>query len=194
MYTRPTRKFPAWLVVALAMLLIFGACYLWRGLLGFFETGGNIAAATPVPSTLNTTMTITVAPLNYVFASRTPAPPCQEFFVNVIRARVRECPSETCDTLETPNQNAIICVYGVAPDAPDWYRVNLDPNEPIPRIGYMHNSVIDAVHPTKRPTQTPLPTLTFTPLPTITPVPNRGASPAVTPPPTLKPVPTLHSA
>jgi hypothetical protein len=194
MYVRPTRRFPAWLAAALAMLLVFGACYLWRGLLGFFETGGNIAAATQVPATLNTTMTATIAPLNFVFATRTPAPPCQEFYVSVVRARVRQCPSETCDTLETPVQNAIICVYGVAPDAPDWYRVNLDPNEPIPRVGYMHNSVIAAAHPTRRPAPTPLPTLTFTPLPTVTPVPDLASSPTATAPPTVKPIPTLHRA
>jgi hypothetical protein len=176
------------------MLLVFGACYLWRGVLGFLETGGNIAAATPVPATLNTTKTATIAPLNFVFATRTPAPPCQEFYVNVVRARVRQCPSETCDTIETPYQNAIICVYGVAPDAPDWYRVNLDPNEPIPRVGYMHNSVIAAVHPTKRPTPTPPPTLTFTPLPTVTPVPSLDSLPTTPPPQPVKPVPAAHSA
>ncbi len=152
---------------------------------------------TQAPSPEAVTLTVTFAPLNFVFATRTAAPPCQEFYVNVVRARVRECPSEDCDTLETPIQNAIICVYGVAPDAPDWYRVNLDPNEPIPRIGYMHNSVIAAVHPTRRPTQTPPPTATYTPLPTITPVPGvspTGIPPTGTAPPTLKPVPTGSSA
>ncbi len=185
-----------WLAAALAMLLVFGACYFWRGLQGFFETGGNIAAATEIPATANTTPTVTIPPLNYVFATRTAAPPCQEFYVSVVRARVRQCPSETCDTLETPVQNAIICVYGVAPDAPDWYRVNLDPNEPIPQIGYMHNSVIDAVHPTRRPTQTLPPTLTYTPLPTVTPVPNLASTvtPTPTPTPTGKAAPTMHSA
>lgn len=172
-YAHPSKSFPIWLLALLALLLIAGALYLWRGLVGFLESGGNIAAHV-TQNAVNTAISITetaaasaqpTAYLSFLQVTPTPRRPCIEFYVTVTRARVRECPGEDCATIERPYQNNIICVYGPAPNAPDWYEVNLEPDEPLPRIGYMHNSVIYPMKPTKRPTQTPSPSPTDTPRP-----------------------------
>src|SRR5260370_25312377 len=44
MYARQPNKFPGWLVVLAAMLLVFGGYYLWQGFMAFMATNGNIAA------------------------------------------------------------------------------------------------------------------------------------------------------
>ena len=59
MYARSTSKVPLWLVGLLVLLLGFGGCYLWRGLIGFLETGGNIVPATQAPSPEAVTVTVT---------------------------------------------------------------------------------------------------------------------------------------
>ena len=44
MYARQSNKFPGWLVVLAAMLLVFGGYYIWQGFMAFMATNGNIAA------------------------------------------------------------------------------------------------------------------------------------------------------
>ncbi len=214
MYARQPSRTPAWLVVLAGVLLVSGAYFLWRGLLSHIESGGQIA--TPIGATPDDVAGRQPAtgevpgsfkPLEFTQATPTPQRPCQEFKVNVIRARIRECPRETCETLDKPAQGTIICVYGVAMNAPDWYEVNMLPGDPIPRIGYMHNSVIYPLKPTQRPshTYTPLPTVTSVPTQrptrTLTPPPTRTLDPAATvatttptPAPTATPIPPIQKA
>jgi hypothetical protein len=211
MYPRQSRSFPTWLAVIVALLLVFGGYYIWRGLMAFFESSGDITAPATYAAFANQTATVDAQtevptldftqPLNI---TTTPQRVCQDFRVKPVRARVRECPKETCGTITMPSQGMKICVFGVASDDPEWYEVNLKPDDPIPQIGYMHNSVLDPMNPTKRPTNTftPLPTVTDvpsatptrtpTPLPTKTPNPAAPATWTLTPTPT--PVPPIQQA
>lgn len=193
----------------LAGMLVFGGYFVWRGFLAWVDAGGDITApVTAAASTIDSqaaaaqTATLnlgTTIPLNFLLVSPTPARECMVFRVIVIRARIRECPMTTCPTMDQPAQGAQICVYGPAPidpkypDAENWYEVNLDPNDPLPRIGYMRNDLIEPINPTKRPTRTatslPTITLTRTKRPTITPTPTDTLPP--TDPPTLDPNATL---
>ncbi len=189
MYSRQSKNVPGWLVVVAGLLLVFGGYYIWRGVMAFFESKGDIAAPATYASTEKQTPTESQTDLSTIDFSQ-PAPVaaptqrvCQDFRVSVIRARVRECPKDTCETISTPGQGTKICVYGPVPQAPDWYEINISPDEPMPRTGYMHSSVLDAVNPTKRPTQT------FTPLPTVTPLPTRTPTRTPTPLPTSTPNP-----
>lgn len=174
---------PIWLTALMAALVVFGACALWNGVMRFLAARGDITA--PVTSTASAELlrqTVTfqlpsdVPPLNLIFRTPTPSRPCIEFYVTVVRARVRECPREDCATLERPYEGNFICVYGPATDAPDWYEVNLDPKDPLPRLGYMHKSVIYPTNPTKRPTATPRPTRTPRESPTPAPLPTITAT------------------
>ncbi|MBX3062670.1 MAG: hypothetical protein KF726_06825 [Anaerolineae bacterium] len=216
---RQSRGVPVLFVALAAGMLVFGAYYLWRGVMSWMESGGDITAPataaaspreseTPVLSTLDSG-----ASFDFSLNSPTPERACLMFRVIVVRARIRECPDTSCRTLEQPAQGAQICVYSVAqpdpkyPEADQWYEVNLDPGDPLPRLGFMRNDVIEAISPTKRPTRTPLPpptvtpaptkrpTITLTPSMTLTPedtwTPNPNALPTVTPvPPTPAATPT----
>lgn len=182
MYTRGGRSTPLWWVILLAAMLTFGGCLFWRGVTDFLSSAGDITA--PITQTAAATAQSTrdvptpdAPPLNLIFQTPATPRPCIEFYVTAVRARIRECPSETCETLEIPYQGNFICVFGPAKDAPDWYEVNITPKKAIPLIGYMHESVIDAVNPTPRPSRTPRPSATSTPsriptaFPTVTPLP-----------------------
>lgn len=203
MYRRQ-RSFPGWLVALAAALLVFGSCYLWQGAVRFFESAGNILAPATETAAATSTIatrevpTIDVPPMNFVFTTPVTPRPCYEFYVTVVRARVRECPRETCETMEMPYEGNILCVHGPSNENVDWYEVNLAPNDTIARIGYMHKSVIAPVKPTPRPTRTPIPSDTpipsRTPLPTptiplatVTPLPTQTPSPTPTPQPSITP-------
>lgn len=199
--TRRTKGAPAWLVALLALLFVAGLYYLWRGMIGFFENTARLSSTTVAQSNQTSTITppafLTNEPLNLLLSTPTPDRSCLQFRVSVVRARVRECPDNSCRTLEQPPQNALICVYGPAapalsnqyPKATEWYEVNIAPEDPLPRLGFMHNSVIEAISPTKRPTRTAIPPPTVTapaatrtpaetvfPLITVTPLPPAGES------------------
>jgi len=166
--------------------------------MSFLEANGNITAPATTAAQLNDTATVgaqsPIPTLDFarIQGTRTQPRICLDFRVKVVRARIRECPKDTCNTITMPAQGARICVYGPATEDPDWYEINVDPGGPVVRTGYMHNSVVEAVNPTKRPTITPtflpsvtsVPTATFTrtpsPEPTDTPNPLRpppGRSP-----------------
>ncbi len=190
MYARQSNKFPGWLVVLAAMLLVFGGYYVWQGFMAFMATNGNIAApatATAFRTFLEQTITGntpggTVAPGAGMPITLTATKTCQQFKVKVLKARIRECAKDTCNTLDLPAQGTTICVYGVSPDATDWYEININPTDPIPQLGYMHDSVLVPLNPTARPS----PTLN---LPTVTPVPSATHKPTTSPPPTNTPNP-----
>ncbi|CAG0965509.1 MAG: hypothetical protein IT322_08315 [Anaerolineae bacterium] len=160
-----------WWSLGLLGLISLGLFLLLRGVVTFVQDGGSIPTPIPPTSIIQPTATEDAAAvgMNFVFTTPTPQPECQTFYVTVIRARIRECPSEDCETLDRPPQNTNVCVWRVAPNAPEWYEINLDPGEPIPRVGYMHNSVIYPRSPTKTPSRTPRPTAISTVTPVATP-------------------------
>jgi hypothetical protein len=173
-----------WFVVLAGVLLVFGGYYIWHGVMSFFESNGNITApatnAVIARQTASFEAFATVPTLDLLGFNQTLAPPrvCYDFRVKPARARVRECPKDTCGTILMPAQGVKMCVFGPAPNATDWYEVNTNPDSPLPQVGYMHNSVLEPINPTK------IPTKTFTPLPTITPIPSATRPPTGTPPPT----------
>lgn len=188
MYSRGSGKgTPIWLVVLIGMLLIFGGYFLWSGVLRFLNASGDITAQITAQAAEGSQPADGDIPTEppYIRPTATPIRICLDFRVNVVKARMRECPKDTCSTLESmPSQGNIMCVYGPAPGATDWYEVNLRPTSAYPQIVYMHSSVLDAVNPTKRPTRT------ATALPTVTPIPTVRPTRTPTPPPTDKPNPT----
>ncbi len=183
---------PVALIIVGGMLLVFGGYFVWNGLVSFMSAQGDITA--PVTQQANAliaqTQAIQAIPSPIVFPSATPPRICLDFRVSVVKARVRDCPKDSCTAHDTLySQGALMCVYGPAPGATDWYEVNLRPTGSFPQIGYMSSSVLYAVNPTHRPT------MTFTPLPTVTPVPITPTTPTASatvmslpnPPSTAKP-------
>ena len=164
MYGRHSNPRPRWLIISGGLLLAFAGWYVWRGAMTFLNTQGDILA--PVTSTASYFMTDQgTSPLGTlnIFATviMKPTRVCQDFKVKVVRARIRECPKDTCNTIDLPAQGATICVYGPVPNATDWYEINVNPDDPIPMPGYMHQSVLAPPKPTARPTATlKLPTVT----------------------------------
>ncbi len=172
MYPRSSgTKPPVGLIVIGGVLFIFGAYFLWNGFISFMGASGNISA--PITAAANTLAAQTqlsndVVPTYAPPASSTPLKPCQDFRVNVVKARVRECPKDSCAALDTLySQGALMCVYGPAPNVTGWYQVNLRPTGSFPQIAYISANVIYPLNPTR------LPTRTFTPLPTVTPAPTQ---------------------
>ncbi len=182
MYSRGTGKgTPIWLVIVISVLIVFGGYSVWSGLLRFLNANGNIAVTIQAEGAQPPDDNIPTEP-PYSRPTATTFKPCLDFRVNVVKARVRECAKDTCATLETMlSQGALVCVYGPAAGATDWYQVNIRPTSVFPQIAYMHSSVLDAVNPTKKPTRT------FTPLPTVTPIPTLKPTRTPTAPPTDTP-------
>ncbi|MEP7289514.1 MAG: hypothetical protein ABI947_27510 [Chloroflexota bacterium] len=208
MYSRRANKLPGCLAVAAALLLVFGGYTIWRGFMGFMASSGNIidpVIRVTTQNNINQTATVdakfgTLDLSNPSGPGMTPTKSCQTFKVKVVKARIRECPKDTCNTITFPAQGASICVYGIAPDATDWYQVNVDPTDPITQLGYMHESVIVPGNPTARPlnlpTVTPVPsnTPTQTPKPLPTPTINPAVPPTWTPSSPLTRTPSVDSA
>jgi hypothetical protein len=188
MYQRGSTKTPFWVAALGGMLFVFASYLLYAGFLTFLTSGGDITA--PATATAASAAQATGYALNQApevgaqgtariptrLPTRTTVPPCQDFVVSVVKARVRECAKDTCTSLDTMlSQGQIVCVLGPAAGAVDWYQVNLRPDQLYPEIAYMHSSVIDAVRPTSRPSRTPTGLPTVTPLPTITNTPTPTA-------------------
>jgi hypothetical protein len=162
----------------IGILVLSGGYYVLRGFANFVESGGTGILATPTNVALfelthsSSDAINTLDFLNSTSATAKPARICQDFKVKVAKARIRQCPSETCDTVEFSDLGSIICVYGAAPDATDWYEINADPKDPVIEISYMHKSVLVPANPTS----TPKPTLN---LPTVTALPTNTAHPTL---------------
>lgn len=199
---RESRGTPIWLITIVGMMLVFGGYYTWRGLIAFFESGGNIAApvidetaTVAYEKTATAVATIMAVPFDFLLPTKTSSRICQDYHVSVSVARVRECPDQACATLDRPVQNTEICVYKVVKDAPDWFEIDLAPAASQPQLAYMHNSVLKAGKPARAVTRTFTP-VPFTLTPSVTPVP---LSPipfsTVTPLPQGAPTsPGVHSA
>jgi hypothetical protein len=184
------------------MLVVFGGYYVLRGFMVFVASNGDINAPVLTRTAEIGFQTATVNVIlgtldlhNLPTVAVTPTQSCMEFKVKVVKARIRECAKDTCNTIDLPVQGTSICVIGPAADDADWYQIIVDPKDPIAEIGYMHKSVLSPVNPTK----TPMPTLklsTVTPLPTVlqtktsTPPFTNTPNPAVPPPTVPPPSPT----
>ena len=199
---------PAILAFLLAVALVLGAFYIWQGFQTFLRTGGlGVVESTQRAQQVNTataqevgriaTLPITLIP------SATDPPPCQDFRVTAPAGIVRDGPSLQAAVNTQFVQGTIVCVLGREPGT-EFYAIDVNPNTKHVDLGYMHESIIEAVNPTLTPSPTftpsltvsPPPTVTNTPLPipTITPSPlpsyTRNPSFTNTPLPTLTPTPT----
>jgi hypothetical protein len=175
------------LVVAVGAFIIFGGYYVWTGFLSFLEDQGNITA--PSTRASNASATAEAAPRRptlFYPATFTPLPSCQWFEVVVERANYRACPSEDgreCPRIDSMDIGTEVCVYSRAPENPEWYIVELNPEGAFRDTVFMHESVLEALNPT------PTVTNTFAPLPTITPLPSPSLTPTLPVPPTETPDP-----
>jgi hypothetical protein len=187
MYSRRSNgRAGCWAIIA-GLLLVFGGYYVWRGFMTFMASNGDINA--PI-LTRTAEVSFQTATVNRILGTLdlhdlptipfTPTKACIEFKVKVVKARIRECPKETCNTIDLPVQGTSICVVGPAADDNNWYQIIVDPKDPIAEIGYMHKSVLAPANPTK----TPMPPLKF---PTVTPLPTQTQPKISIPPPSDTP-------
>jgi hypothetical protein len=191
---------PTWLVFLVAIALVFGLYYLWLGVQNFLRTGGGgVVEATERAQIVLTTTAELVLPSRTPLPVATPVPACEDFVVTVPSANVRKSPNQDAAVLKVFTENQTVCVLGRAAPDSEWYAVDLLPESRRVSLAYMHESVIQALHPTMTPSRmpTPLPTVTTTPspMPTSTPVPRptetRDPRLTNTPLPTTTPSPTL---
>ena len=169
MYGRQSNT-PTWFIIVVAVTLVFGGYFVWRGLLAWADANFSYTAPTASSQDGSDGPTLPFSSRNLsktIPPTASPTQVCIQFRVKVLRARVRECPKDTCNTITLPEQGAVFCVLGAAPEATDWYRVNLKPDDPLGEIGYMSSSVLSAVNPTPKPSAT-LNLATVTQVPTTT--------------------------
>jgi hypothetical protein len=177
------------------VFIVFGGYFVWTGFLSFLEDQGNITAQNTREAERTSTAELVTEqrPTLFFPATFTPLPECQIFRVIWEKAVYRECPSEDneqCPYREVVNYGTEFCVYGRAPENPEWYAIDLNPGGAFRDMVYMHEEVLKAVNPTPTitPTFTALPTVTSMPSPT--PLPTVEISPTPTPNPALPPTPT----
>ena len=195
--------FPTWLIFLIAIAVVFGGYYLWLGVSNYLRTGGlGVVEATERANVIATATADrqSAAPSRTVPPTLTPIPPCQEFFVSVPSAIVRQAPNTNSAIVTQLSESESVCVIGRAEEDADWYIV--DGNSATRRIefAYMHESIIRAADPTPTPSRTPTQLPTVTPVPSLTPsrTPSRTPSPTINPnasdtplaPPTITPTPS----
>ena len=192
---------PAWLVVLVAAMIVFGGYFIYAGVRNYMASGlqgaflaqaTRSAADTPSAFDLDVTATLdlrfTPAP------SRTPVPDCQDFAVTVPEAIIRECASTNCAIKDVRHEGDVVCVLERDYVQAEWYIIDLDESRFFTDLAYMHESLMQAVNPTPTPTITPSPQPTGTPTAVDVPPPDASATP---PPsgsevrfPTITPTPT----
>jgi hypothetical protein len=190
---------PAWLVFLVGIALVFGVYYLWLGVQNFLRTGGGgVVESTERAQILATSTAAAILPTRTAIPPATVIPDCQDFVVTVASANVRKSPSQDAEVIKVFKENETVCVLGRPTPDSEWYTIDLLPESRRIQLAYMHESVIQAVHPTPTPsnTPTPLPTVTTTPSPTVTespvPLPTKTRDPSMpdTSTPTFTPSPT----
>ena len=171
------RSTPPWLVFLVAVAVVFGLYYLWRGFQSYLQSGGLGIVETTAQAE-----TIASATAERIILSRptarptfTPIPDCKAFVVQVASAIVRERPTTNSPIVTSWPEGTEVCVIDRAPEDAEWYIVDGNPQTHRVEFAYMYQDIIRAVNPTLTPS------LTFTPPPTVTPLP--------TLPPTLSPTP-----
>lgn len=170
-------------IIIFGALLVFGGYYVWTGFLRFLEDRGDITAqVTREAQSTVIAQSVTPRPTIFVPATFTPLPPCQMFMVYYVdRAAYRDCPSEDnqrCPPVDVLVYGTEVCVYARAPENPEWYVIDLNPEGAYREIVFIHESVLKAMNPT------PVPSMTFTPLPTVSPLPSNTPTPSPVPSPT----------
>jgi hypothetical protein len=165
---------PTWLVFLVGIALVFGVYYLWLGVQNFLQTGGGgVVEATERAQIVETTTAELVRPTRTALPAATPIPTCEDFVVTVPSANVRKSPRQDAAVLKVFTQDQTVCVLGRAAPDSEWYAVDLLPESRRLSLAYMHESVVQALHPTPTAsrTATPLPTVTVSPSPTHTETP-----------------------
>lgn len=171
---------PGWLIVLVAVALVFGGFYLLQGAQVFLRTGGlGVEEATQralvVSSATAERVTRMATQPAQLRPSATPQPECQDFrVIGQPNGVVRERPSASSPVITGLSPGTIVCVLGRA-GVPDWYLIDLNPATRRLDEAYMNEVVIEAVNPT--PTSLPTVTAAPTQLPTAT------LPPSDTPPP-----------
>ncbi len=189
---------PTWLIILVAVAIVFAGWYLWQGIQNYLRSGGlgvrevtqqarQDASATVVQEM---TRLVVLAPP----PTRTPYPECQTFVVMVSEAIVRSSPSFDSGIVKALFEGDEVCVMFPAPSNPDWLLVDEEPRSRRIDSVYMHRSLLRALEPTATPADTP------TPLSTITPDPLRLTDTPTVPPftpsrtPVASPTSALRSA
>ncbi len=201
------RATPSWLVFLLAVAVVFGVYYLWRGFQNYLASGGLgvIETTTQAEEVASATAAQIIESRPTARPTFTPIPDCTPFVVSVPSAIVREAPSTSAPLVTSWEEGTEVCVIGRAPENAEWYIVDRNPRTRLIEFAYMHESILEAVNPTLTPSRTftPLPTVTAmptleptrspTPVPTATIDPNATdtPTPSRTPTPTITPTATL---
>jgi hypothetical protein len=174
------RSTPAWLVFLIAVAVVFGVYYLWRGFQSYVQSGGL-----GVIESTSQAVEVGTATAQQIIQARptarptfTPIPDCVPFVVSVPSAIVREAPATNAPMVTAWDQGTAVCVVGRAPENAEWYIVDGNPATRRIDFAYMHETIIEAVNPTLTPSRT------FTPPPTVTPLPTEPATRSPTPAPT----------
>src|SRR5262245_28273577 len=107
---------PRWLKFVIAILIIASAITILRGMMTYIQTEGTMITEPTVSAVAQVILNRTGGPrgptLDFTHVSKVPLTPtraCQPFKVKVVRARIRECPKESCNTLSLPQQGSTIC-------------------------------------------------------------------------------------
>jgi hypothetical protein len=184
---------PGWLIILVAIALVFGGFYLLQGAQTFLRTGGlGVQESTERAQLVSTATADRVTRMatqpTELRPSATPQPECQDFRVIVPNAVVREQPDADSGIVTGLTQGEIVCVLGRA-GAPDWYLIDLNPATRRLDEAYMNEVVIEAVYPTPTslPTVTPAPTRPPTETPPASPTPSPAPPTATRPPRTAAP-------
>lgn len=203
-----TSQGPKPLTISLiGIVLVFGGYLLWTGFRDWVEEGNTqnrINQRTEVAESTATAEFFFNQPTLVRFPTPTPIPDCEYFTVRGQQAVwVRSCPSTDCEAVTYLDPDTSVCVIGRAfgeeyVRPAEWYQVLLEPDDILPEISYMHESVLKALNPTPTATNSPepLPTVTRTPTPsreptTLAPTQDpRTPTITPTPRPTNTPQPT----
>src|SRR5438552_2357055 len=96
---------PRWLMILAGILLLSAAYYILHGFNNFLDTGGTGISVTAIdlPTAQPASGETVLSTLDFI--SGTPLSVngprvCQDFKVKVTQARIRECPNETCNTMD----------------------------------------------------------------------------------------------
>jgi hypothetical protein len=162
---------PTWLVLLIAVALVFGGFYLIQGAQIFLRTGGLGAeeATARARITASAVTQVGFTPIvtlpSAVRITATPAIACVPFVVVVPNAIVREQASANGAIIRGISSGEEVCVIGRAGD-PDWYLIDLNPETRRIDEAFMSDEVIEPLNPSPTPsdTVTALPTVTRAPV------------------------------
>ena len=166
---------PAWLIILVAVALVFAGWYLWQGLQDYLRSGGLGVREAARQIELQASATVMHAMTRQVMVepppTRTPLPECQPFVVVVEEAIVRAGPSRGARIEHALFEGDEVCVIAAAAVDPDWWLLDREPRSRRVEAAYMHRSLLRALNPTATPVDTPTPLSTVTAGPSLAPDP-----------------------